>query len=149
MPKNEKSPKWNDFLHHLGVEQKQLSQESVNKQLFDSYLKQNSELPPVASDTIAAARPKESKTIDLHGLFKEDALRRLKNEILVSRQNGQLKLIVITGKGLHSQGKAVLKDAVKAMLSHQKGVRQFRQAPAKLGGSGAYLVDLSPIKNDL
>ena len=84
--------------------------------------------------------------VDLHGMRVEEALRRLTG-FLVSARSARLRtVLVITGKGLHSDdGRGVLKEAVERWLRDQgQGrVRAFQEAPRTLGGSGAYLVHLS------
>jgi DNA-nicking Smr family endonuclease len=52
--------------------------------------------------------------------------------------------LVITGKGLHSPHGPVVKDSVLHLLSHHTEVRRFQEAPLRLGGSGALLVELKP-----
>ena len=43
-----------------------------------------------------------TKSLDLHGYTLEDANKKIENFILENYQNGITKLLVVTGKGLHS-----------------------------------------------
>ena len=42
------------------------------------------------------------KSLDLHGYTLEDANKKIENFILENYQNGITKLLIVTGKGLHS-----------------------------------------------
>lgn len=82
--------------------------------------------------------------LDLHGLTREEALDNLKRFITGAYNRGQSAVLVITGKGNNSPGEPVLQAAVAGWLREQgKGmVAEFSPAPAKLGGSGAFVVFL-------
>ncbi len=60
------------------------------------------------------------KTIDLHGYTASRAERFLKTFFMTARQEGVYAVSIITGKGVHSQGPAVLPD-----LAEQK-MREFQ-----------------------
>jgi len=95
------------------------------------------------SRTVMEKRPAEDE-IDLHGHLREEAVLLLRNFLSQSRQTGYRKLRVIHGKGLHSEeGKAVLKEAVRQVLTKNPHVAAWGEAPRKEGGSGAVWVWLN------
>lgn len=88
---------------------------------------------------------KPEETLDLHGKTLDEALRSLERFVANARGNHLSIVLVVTGKGLHSEdGRGVLKDAVESWLRSQdeKTIRAFREAPRDLGGRGAYLLHL-------
>jgi len=58
-----------------------------------------------------AGDPVESE-IDLHGHTRDEALRALEAAIMAALAGGQRTLCIVHGRGLHSQGNPVLKQAV-------------------------------------
>lgn len=84
--------------------------------------------------------------IDLHGLAAEQAGREVGRFIRDSHRRGQRLLLVVHGKGTHSEGGVgVLIDrAVQALTEGAAAplVDAFVTAPARLGGTGALLVQL-------
>ncbi|HYA89135.1 MAG TPA: Smr/MutS family protein [Nitrospirota bacterium] len=89
-----------------------------------------------------------SRTIDLHGFLRDEALRRLEQFISEAFNSGQHALLIITGKGLNSPEGPVLQGAVAEWLRDRgnRMVVEFRPAPRNLGGSGAYVVFLKKRK---
>ncbi|MBN1128835.1 MAG: Smr/MutS family protein [Chitinispirillaceae bacterium] len=85
-------------------------------------------------------------TIDLHGKTAEEASRSLRAMVETCREHGVKELLVIHGKGHHSNMNEgpVLKNMVRAMLENELRLRvkQFRTAPSREGGDGATLVFL-------
>ncbi|MBL9038195.1 MAG: Smr/MutS family protein [Archangium sp.] len=77
--------------------------------------------------------------IDLHGLTRDEALRALASAIQRSRVAGHRCLLIVTGRGLHSEsGEAVLKNAVvSALTSNSRDVLAFTSAKPEDGGAGA------------
>lgn len=84
--------------------------------------------------------------VDLHGRRVEGLAAELGRELRVSARRGIRRLLIVHGKGLHSEeGVAVLRDAVVEILSERRAaeiVRAFATAPRRLGGSGALAVEL-------
>ncbi|KAL6157622.1 hypothetical protein ACJQWK_07432 [Exserohilum turcicum] len=80
--------------HELSQEGKRHAEkmEQYNRQARDFIFRENNAEGRVASDTI-----------DLHGLFVEEAEDVLEERIKVARQQGQTHLHVIVGKGNHSK----------------------------------------------
>ena len=81
--------------HQLSEEGKQhaAQMDKYNQQARDFIFRANNAEGRVASDTI-----------DLHGLFVEEAEDVLEERIRAARQRGETHLHVIVGKGNHSQG---------------------------------------------
>lgn len=84
--------------------------------------------------------------LDLHGLVAEEAERKLARFIRERHRRGVRRLLVVHGKGHHSEGGAgVLGDRVVRVLTEGRAaplVDAFITAPARLGGGGALLVQL-------
>ena len=81
--------------------------------------------------------------LDLHGMTSDEALMRLKSFIEGSRRMGLEQVLIIVGKGNHSEGgKSVLHPIVETWLKGEGKTQtsKYKNAPPKLGGSGAILV---------
>lgn len=85
--------------------------------------------------------------IDLHGLASEQAGRELGRFVRDSHHRGRRLLLVVHGKGNHSEGGlGVLIERVLQTLTEGAAaplVDAFVTAPARLGGTGALLVQLA------
>jgi DNA-nicking Smr family endonuclease len=80
-------------------------------------------------------------TIDLHGMTRAEAYRSLHQFIALSQERGRRCILVITGKGSHSEG--VLRTAVPHWLNlpdTRSLVLAFAYATAAHGGVGALYV---------
>ena len=95
------------------------------------------------------------KSIDLHGYGLEEANKTIENFILKAHKDGVTKLIVVTGKGLHSQNEkdpyvsknlGILKysvpEFIKGSQELMKRIIEFRDASVEDGGSGAFYIFL-------
>jgi len=83
--------------------------------------------------------------IDLHGLRKEGARRRIARGFQEARERGAKQLLIIHGRGNHSAGgKGLLKELVYELLEREyaREVRSYGFAPSSEGGSGATRVVL-------
>ncbi len=82
--------------------------------------------------------------IDLHGMTREEARKALIEKLVGARRRSLRCLLVITGRGLHSEGKEpVLKTAVVEWLTGKKlgrHVLAFCSARPHDGGAGAVYV---------
>lgn len=82
--------------------------------------------------------------IDLHGLTRETALKKVESIIPMALRNNCQTILVITGKGLHSgEEKGVLRSAVWGYLDflfQERKISDFKWAPPFLGGEGAILI---------
>ena len=102
----------------------------------------------------------KTKSIDLHGYTLEEANRSIENFITKSYEDGINKLIVVTGKGLHSQNEkdpyvsknlSILKYSVPEFISNNKSlmkiIYEMQDAKIKDGGEGAFYIFLKKNKS--
>lgn len=66
--------------------------------------------------SLASGRPPVERTLDLHGATRNEALGHLEEWFTQAVANRLRALCIIHGRGLHSEGKAVLKEAVYLWL---------------------------------
>jgi hypothetical protein len=85
-------------------------------------------------------------TLDLHGSTEEEAVRRAERWLVARRGEGERTVVLVTGRGLHSIGPAVLPNAIQQLLRRLKGtvVQEFEAQP----GGGAYRVVLRRPSSD-
>jgi len=97
----------------------------------------------------------KTKLIDLHGYSLESANQVIENFIIKSFEEGVTKLIVITGKGLHSKNQnnpyvskdlSILKYSVPEYIWNNQNLARIvdliQDARIEDGGSGAFYVYL-------
>ena len=100
------------------------------------------------------------KSIDLHGYTLEQANKSIENFIIKSYQEKINKLIVVTGKGIHSQNEkdpyvskelSILKYSVPEFISKNKNlmniIYEITDAKIKDGGEGAFYIFLKKNKS--
>lgn len=108
------------------------------------YDKEESDLVPRAVTRAEMEKARVDDEIDLHGLRLEEACSNLRHFLRDSRLAGYRKVLVIHGKGLHSENqRAVLKEGVQQTLMKDKNVAAWGEAGRKEGGRGASWVWLS------
>ncbi|MDC7127060.1 MAG: Smr/MutS family protein [Spirochaetales bacterium] len=95
---------------------------------------------PVSRKKLLKQQP-QSK-IDLHGLTADEARKAVEDFLLKSKKRGLKKVLIIHGKGYHSDGKPVLKREVYSILERTSLCGEFGKADPKNGGSGAVWVML-------
>lgn len=102
------------------------------------------------------------RKIDLHGYTLEAANKAVEQFIIKSYQNTVYKLIIVTGKGIHSKNDkdpyvskdlSILKNSVPEFIKKNKNLMKliydFQDAQIEDGGSGAFYIFLKknkPIK---
>jgi len=99
--------------------------------------------------------PSKKRSIDLHGYSLEQANKAIEDFIRTSYHEGVHKLIVVTGKGLHSQNEkdpyvskdlSILKYSVPEFLSTNKSlmniIYEIKDAKIEDGGAGAFYIYL-------
>ena len=99
------------------------------------------------------------KSIDLHGYTLEEANKTIEKFIYQSFREKINKLIVITGKGLHSQNEkdpyvskdlSILKYSVPEFIENNKSlmniINEIKDASIEDGGSGAFYIFLKKNK---
>ncbi len=75
--------------------------------------------------------------IDLHGYTVDEARSELDRFLKEAVSQGKRKVLVIHGKGLHSEGDSRLRDMSKQMLAEHQLVGTTGTADPRDGGSGA------------
>jgi len=98
---------------------------------------------------------KKIRSLDLHGYTLEEANRKIENFIQKSYLDNINKLVVVTGKGLHSQNEkdpyvskdlSILRYSVPNFIKNNnelmKIINQMSSAKIEDGGSGAFYIYL-------
>ena len=99
--------------------------------------------------------PSKVKSLDLHGYSLDEANSLINNFINKSYDEGVFKLIIVTGKGLHSQNEkdpyiskdlGKLKYSVPEFIENNEELRkkiiEIKEANIEDGGSGAFYIFL-------
>ena len=102
----------------------------------------------------------KTRSIDLHGYTIEEANKIIENFIIESFQENINKLIVVTGKGIHSQNEkdpyvskdlSILKYSVPEFISHNQNllkiIYEIKDAKIEDGGTGAFYIFLKKNKS--
>ena len=125
-----------------------------DKKDWQNFLSKSEKLPTKDEDL---DQKKTFKTLkfDLHGYSLKDANDRVKDIILKSYEEGTRKLVLITGKGLHSQNEkdpyvskdlGILKNSVpeyiKSNTQLMNKIVDIVDADIEDGGSGAFYIYL-------
>jgi DNA-nicking Smr family endonuclease len=97
----------------------------------------------------------KTRSIDLHGYTLDQANKSIENFIIKSYHENINKLIVVTGKGIHSQNEmdpyvskdlSILKYSVPEFISNNKKlmkiIYEMKDAKIEDGGSGAFYIFL-------
>ena len=100
-------------------------------------------------------RTNKIKSIDLHGYSLDEANKAVKDLIFQSYKDGFNKLIIVTGKGLHSKNEkdpyvskdlGILKYSVPEFINSDqdllKKIIEIKDADVKDGGDGAFYIFL-------
>ena len=104
--------------------------------------------------------PLKIKSIDLHGYTLDQANKLIEDFIIKSYEENINKLIVVTGKGLHSQNEkdpyvskelSILKYSVPEFISKNKNLKNIiydiTDAKIEDGGEGAFYIFLKKNKS--
>ncbi len=97
----------------------------------------------------------KTKTFDFHGFSLDDANETIEKIIKESQTNGIRKLIIITGKGLHSENEkdpykskklGILKysmpEYIRSNPELMKFINEIKDASIEDGGGGAFYIFL-------
>ncbi len=102
-----------------------------------------------------------TNSFDLHGFTLDDANKKINELINTSYSQGVNKLIIVTGKGLHSENEkdpyvskdySILKNSVPEYIKNNNElmnkIREIKDAKIEDGGKGAFYIFLKkkPIK---
>ena len=125
-----------------------------DKEDWDSFTT-NSEKLPNKDDKYQKRIFKKIKSIDLHGYTLEEANRFIEDFIIKSYEKNVHKIIVVTGKGIHSQNEknpyvskdlSILKYSVPEFIENNldlmKKIIEIKDAKIEDGGSGAFYIYL-------
>ncbi|QQO08948.1 Smr/MutS family protein [Breznakiella homolactica] len=82
-------------------------------------------------------KKKADAAVDLHGLTRDEAWASLEAFFADSRRKGFEKVVIIHGKGTHSEGEAVLKRTVREFLERCPYAGERGYNPSASGGTGA------------
>ena len=125
-----------------------------DKKDWEDFLSNNEKLP---NKDLKINKKKIFKTkhIDLHGFTLEEANKKIEKFIEESYENSVTKIIVVTGKGLHSNNEkdpyvskdlSILKYSVPEFIENHlelmKKIIEIRDAKIEDGGSGAFYIFL-------
>jgi len=80
---------------------------------------------------------KSDASLDLHGLSRDEAWVALEDFFRAGHQQGFDKLLIVHGKGNHSNGDAILKRAVRDFIEHCPYAGESGHGTAAEGGNGA------------
>ena len=129
-----------------------------DKKDWQNFLDSNNKLED--KDLIKKQRKNFStKTIDLHGYSLQESNKIIENFINKNYEEKVNKLIVFTGKGLHSKNEkdpyaskefGILRysvpEYIKTNEALMKKIIQIKEADIKDGGSGAFYIYLKKLK---
>ena len=130
-----------------------------DKQDWENFLSKNEKLPN-KDIKIDKKITFKTRSIDLHGYSLEEANKSIENFIIQSYQKKINKLIVVTGKGIHSQNEkdpyvskdlSILKYSVPEFISNNKNlmkiIYEMKDAKIEDGGGGAFYIFLKKNKS--
>ena len=129
-----------------------------NKKDWEYFLSKNEKLPN-KDIKIDKKITFKTRSIDLHGYTLEKANKSIENFIIKSNQENINKLIIVTGKGIHSQNEkdpyvskdlSILKYSVPEFISNNKNlmkiIYEIKDAKIEDGGGGAFYIYLKKNK---
>ena len=131
----------------------------TDKKDWENFLSKNEKLPnkDFKKDIKLSFK---TRSIDLHGYTLEEANKSIENFIIKSYQEKINKLVVVTGKGIHSQTEkdpyvskdlSILKFSVPEFISSNKNlmkiIYEMKDAKIEDGGAGAFYIFLKKNKS--
>ena len=125
-----------------------------DKKIWNEFLSNDEKLPD-KDDIQNKTNIKKIRSLDLHGKTLDDANSIIENFIKKSYEDKVQKLIIVTGKGLHSNnGKdpyvskdlGILKYSIPEFVRNNENLMQIisniSEASVKDGGTGAFYIFL-------
>jgi len=125
-----------------------------DKKDWENFISKNEKLPN-KDIKINKKLSFKTRSIDLHGYTLEEANKSIESFIIKSFQENINKLIVVTGKGIHSQNEkdpyvskdlSILKYSVPEFITNSKNlmkmIYEMKDAKIEDGGSGAFYIFL-------
>ena len=135
------------------IKKKDLDQD--DKKAWEEYIKNPSDIYDKDKNYFKENQRKERFKYDLHGYTLEDANRKVKEIILLCKENKYKEILLITGKGLHStndkdiyvsKNLGTLRYSVPEFIKSNEELNNFiisiKEADTKDGGEGALLIKL-------
>ena len=129
-----------------------------DKKDWENFLSSNESLPNKDSN-FKENKTRNVVTFDLHGYSLDEANKTIRKLIFESFKNNVSKLIIVTGKGLHSQNEkdpyvskdlGILKYSVPEFISKNSSlmsiINEITDAKIEDGGSGAFYIFLKKNK---
>ena len=123
-----------------------------DKKDWENFISKNEALPNKDKDN-KIKKVNKVESIDLHGYGLDDANFAIKDFITKSYKLGINKLIVVTGKGLHSDNEknpyvsknlSILKYSIPEYISNNKSlmniINEIKDAKIEDGGGGAFYI---------
>ena len=125
-----------------------------DKKDWENFLSKDESLPN-KDINISKNKIITSKSCDLHGYSLDEANKKINDLIRDSYEVGISKLIIVTGKGLHSENKknpyiskdlGILKYSVPEYIENNQElmclINDIKEASIEDGGSGAFYIYL-------
>ena len=125
-----------------------------DKKDWEDFLNREESLPDKDFST-SKKRIEETKNFDFHGFSLDEANATINKLIKESYKNGVRKLVVVTGKGIHSDNekdpysskdfgilKYSLPEYIKSHSELMKLINEIKDADIEDGGSGAFYIFL-------
>ena len=125
-----------------------------DKKIWNEFLSNDEKLPD-KDDIQNKTNIKKIRSLDLHGKTLDDANSIIENFIKKSYEDKVQKLIIVTGKGLHSNNEkdpyvskdlGILKYSIPEFVRNNKNLMQIisniDEASVKDGGTGAFYIFL-------
>ena len=126
-----------------------------DKEDWENFLKNKEKIPNKDFIVNKKIRHEKIKKIDLHGFTLQEANEKVKEVILSAADNKYKEILLITGKGLHSntdtdayvsKNLSKLKFSVPEFINNNNDINKYilsiSKAPIKDGGDGAILIKL-------
>jgi len=125
-----------------------------DKKDWKNFLSEGESLPNKDA-SISQIKKSKSITCDLHGYSLDEANKKIKDLIIDSYENKVSKLIIVTGKGIHSVNEkdpyvskdlGILKYSVPEYIKNNQELMnliiEIKKASIEDGGSGAFYIYL-------
>ena len=125
-----------------------------DKKTWDEFLSNDQKLPD-KDNFHTEIKSKKTRSLDLHGKTLDEANKIIENFIRSSYEDKVYKLIIVTGKGLHSSNEkdpyvskdlGILKYSIPNFLNNNtelmKMISNISEASISDGGSGAFYIFL-------
>ena len=129
-----------------------------DKKDWDKFINSNEKLPDKDFKNIEK-KNKKTRSLDLHGFTLDEANKTIENFINKAFSENINKLIIVTGKGLHSENEkdpyvskdlGILKYSVPEFISNNTSlmnmINEITDAKIEDGGAGAFYIYLKKNK---